>query len=102
MVNIKKLDYYDVITGYPVNKERYGFEASVFRKVDNVDMIFDSRGLYLGLRTCRGKFVDGKYTCKRGIFDFKPFSDLKIWAGRQCPNVDFIETGDGNFMQIKK
>lgn len=102
MSNIKKRDFYDAITGEPVNKERYGLDAAVFKKVDNVDLVFDSRGEYLGIRTCRGKIINGKYTCKKGILDFKSSMDLKIWARVQCAKVDFIETGEGNFMQIRK
>jgi len=102
MSNLKKIDFYDAITGDPVNKERYGIDASVFKKVDNVDLVFDSRGEYLGIRTCRGKIINGKYTCKRGILDFKSFNDLKIWAGVPCAKADFIETKNGNFMQIRK
>jgi len=101
MSNIKKKEFYDAITGDDVDKERYGIDASIFKKVDNVDLVFDSRGEYLGMRTCRGKIIDGKYTCKKGVFDFKSFTDLKIWAGVQCTKVDFIETKDGNFMQIR-
>ena len=102
MTNIKKRDFYDVITGYPVSKERYGLDATVFKKVDNVDLIFDSRGQYLGIRTCRGKIINGRYTCKKGgISDFKSFTELKIWEGIRCPKVDFIETKAGNFIQIK-
>ena len=102
MVNFKKIDYYNVITGKSVNKEMYGFDTSVFKKVDNIDMIFDSRGRYLGIFTCRGKIINGKYTCKQGIRDFKSFTDLQIWAGVQCPRLDFIETDQGNFVQIGK
>lgn len=102
MSNLKKIDFYNVITGEPVNKERYGIDASTFRKVDNIDMVFDSRGEYLGIRTCRGKTINGKYTCKKGIFDFKSFTDLKIWEGVECAKVDFIETRAGDFIQIRK
>lgn len=102
MVNVKKIEFYDVTTGQSANKERYGIDTSVFRKVDNVDLIFDSRGKYLGIRTCRGEIIDGKYTCKKGILDFKSFTDLKIWAGSQCAKVDFIETKEGDFLQIGK
>lgn len=101
MSNIKKRDFYDAVTGEPVNKERYGIDAVVFRKVDNVDLVFDSRGRYLGTRTCRGKIINGKYTCKKGVFDFRSFMDLDIWEGVQCPKVDFIETKEGNFIQIQ-
>ncbi len=101
MSNIKKLDFFDAITGNPVGEESYGRDAEVYRKTDNVDMIFDSRGSYLGIRTCRGKFINDKYTAKEGIRDFKSFLDLKIWAGVQCSGPDFIESKDGNFMQIE-
>lgn len=102
MCNIKKRDFFNVITGEPTNAENYGTDASIFKKTDNTDLIFDSRGVYLGLRTCRGKFINGKYTSKQGIRDFKSADDLRIWAVTKCANVDFIETGEGNFMQIKK
>lgn len=101
MSNIKKLDFFDVITGYQVSEESYGRDASTFKKVDNVDMVFDSRGKYLGMRICRGKFINDKYTAKEGIRDFKSFLDLRIWAGIQCSGPDFIESKDGNFMQIE-
>lgn len=84
MVNIKKLDFYDVITGDSSDGKNYGVDTSIFRRADNIDMIFDSRGSYLGIRICRGKFIDGKYTGKKGIYDFKSFMDLKIWAGGRC------------------
>lgn len=99
MCNIRKKDFYDAITGYSVGGQDYGTNASTFRKVDNVDMIFDSRGKYLGLRTCRGKLVDGKYTSKQGPSDFKSFLDLKIWAGKECNPAHFIEKRSGTFLQ---
>ena len=102
MSNIKKIEFYDATTGEPVDKERYGIEASIFRKVDNVDLLFDSRGQYLGIRTCRGKIIDGKYTGKKGIRDFKPFTDLEIWTGIECPKIDFIESREGSFIQIRE
>ncbi len=100
MSNIKKRDFYDAITGDNVNKENYGRDAAVFKKVDNVEMIFDSRGCYLGINTCRGKMVDGKYFAKEGPKDFKSFLDLRIWAGKGCSPAHFIETEDGTFLQI--
>lgn len=102
MVNIKKRDFYDVITGDSVSGENYGLDAAVFKKVDNMDLVFDSRGKYLGTRTCRGTFINNKYTSKKGIFDFKSFLDLKIWAGRECRKVDFIETKEGVSAQIRQ
>lgn len=100
MSNIKKRDFYNVISGEIVEAESYGYDASTFKKVDNVEMIFDSRGEYLGIRTCRGKIENGKYIVKKGPYDFKSFLDLKIWAGQRCGPMDFIETGDGVFLQI--
>lgn len=100
MANIKKRDFYDAITGDIVDGKYYGVDASVFKKVDNVEMIFDSRGQYLGVRTSRGKFENGRYTFKKGPYDFKSFIDLKIWGGRRCSSADFIETKDGTYMQI--
>lgn len=100
MSNIKKKNYYDAITGCDVDGKNYGIDAAIFKKVDNVDLVFDSRGRYLGIRTCIGKFINGKYTAKRGPYNFKSFDDLKIWAGRRCENTDFLETKDGNFIQI--
>lgn len=102
MSNIKKLDFFDVVTGDSVSEESYGRDASTFRKVDNVDMIFDSRGSYLGIRTCKGKIINGKYTSKEGVRDFKSFLDLMMWSGMRCPDADFIETKDGNVMQIRQ
>lgn len=101
MSNIKKLDFFDIITGDPVSGESYGRDASTFKKADNVDMIFDSRGEYLGIRTCRGKLINGKYIAKEGIRDFKSFLDARIWTGMQCASSDFIESKDGNVMQIR-
>lgn len=100
MCNIKKLDFYDAITGEKVSGTDYGINASTFKNVDNVDMIFDSRGKYLGIRTSRGKFEKGIYIIKKGPYDFKSFSDLDIWEGQKCSSVDFIETKDGTFMQV--
>ncbi len=101
MVNIKKIEFYDATTGKSVEKERYGIDAQVFKSVDNVDLIFDSRGQYLGIRTCRGKIINGKYTSKKGIRDFKSFMDLNVWSGIRCAAADFIETGEGEFLQLK-
>lgn len=100
MSNIKKRDFYDVVTGDTVGEDNYGIDAATFKKVDNVEMIFDSRGSYLGTRTCRGKMVNGKYIATKGPYDFKSFIDLKIWAGTGCVPTQFIETPDGNFLQI--
>ncbi len=102
MSNIKKKDFYNVITGDKESVDNYGIDAATFKNVDNIDQVFDSRGQYLGIRTCRGKIINGKYTCKKGILDFKSFTDLKIWAGKECPRVDLIETKDGNFIQVGK
>lgn len=102
MSNVKKLDFYNAITGQEDSGKYYGRDAEVYRRTDNVDLIFDSRGEYLGIRTCRGKFINDKYTAREGIRDFKSFLDLRIWAGIQCPKVDFIETKDGNFVQIRQ
>ncbi len=102
MSNIKKRDFYNATTGEYADKERYGADAEIFKKVDNVDLVFDSRGEYLGIRTCRGKIIDGKYTCKKGILDFKSFTDLEMWSGIECPKVDFIESGEGSFIQIRE
>jgi len=88
MVNFKKLDFYNAITGDTVDKKNYGRFAEVFKKVDNVDMVFDSRGSYLGIRICRGKFINGKFTGKEGPRDFKSYTDLKIWAGVECINLE--------------
>lgn len=100
MCNMKKRDFYDVITGEGVSGEDYGIKASIFKKVDNVSMVFDSRGQYLGLFTSRGKFENGKYIVKKGPYDFKSFLDLKIWAGQRCCSMDFIETKEGVSLQI--
>lgn len=101
MSNIKnQMMFFDIITGNIASAEDYGIDGRVYRKTDNVDLIFDSRGSYLGIRTCRGKFIDDKYTGKKGIYDFKSFLDLKIWAGKRCGPIDFIETKDGMFLQI--
>jgi hypothetical protein len=101
----KKRNYFNVVTGEYVDGEGYGIDARIFRKTDNVNLVFDSRGSYLGIQTCRGKVIDNKgkeyYTSKQGIKDFKSFIDLKMWEGIRCAQVDFIETKDGNFMQIK-
>lgn len=102
MVNIRKYEFFDVITGEPVTSKNYGRDAEVYRRTDNVDLIFDSRGEYLGIRTCRGKIINGKFTGKIGKYDFKSFLDLKIWAGRECSKVDFIETKEGTFAQIRQ
>jgi hypothetical protein len=100
MSNVKKKEIYDAITGDTTDGKYYGTDAAIFRKVDNVEMIFDSRGEYLGIRTCKGTFVNGKYTTKKGSYDFKSFLDLKIWAGKGCNMSNFVETKDGDFLQI--
>lgn len=102
MSNIKKRDFYNVVTGDKEYKNDYGINASTFMKVDNVDMIFDSRGQYLGIRTCRGKFINGKYTSKEGIRDFKSFMDMEIWNGVKCARVDYVESRDGVFAEVRK
>lgn len=88
MVNFKKLDFYNAITGDPVDEKNYGRFAEVFKKVDNVNMVFSSRGEYLGIQTCRGKIIDGKFTGKKGPRDFKSYTDFKIWAGVECVNLE--------------
>lgn len=100
MCNIKKRDFFDVVSGDVVGADSYGSDASTYKRVDNVDMIFDSRGEYLGIRTSKGKFENGKYIVKKGPYDFKSFLDLKIWAGQRCSSMDFIEAKEGVFLQI--
>lgn len=105
MSNIKKREFFNVVTGEKDDGKYYGIDSSIFRKSDNVELIFSSRGEYLGIKTCRGKFMKNDkggtyYTSKEGIFDFKSFDDLGIWAGKTCPSVSFIETPEGNFLQI--
>lgn len=87
MTNLKKLDFYNVITGEKEDFNTYGIKASTFKKLDNIDMVFDSRGEYLGIMTCRGKFVNGKYTSKKGIKDFKTSEDLMLWNNIECVEV---------------
>lgn len=100
MCNIKKKDCYNAITGDEADIQYYGMDTAIFKRVANVDMIFDSRGEYLGVRTSKGKFVDGKYIVTKGPYDFKSFLDLKIWAGQECKKAQFIETKDGMCVQI--
>lgn len=101
MSNIRnQMAFFNVITGECIDGESYGKDAATFKKVDNIHMIFDSRGSYLGIRTSRGKFEKGKYIASKGPYDFKSFLDLKIWAGKRCSSMDFIETKDGVFLQI--
>ncbi len=100
MSNIKKRDFYNAITGLIAEGENYGKDAAIFKKVDNVVMVFDSRGAYLGINTCKGKIIDGKYIATKGPYDFKSFIDLKIWANIGCVPTQFVETPDGNFLQI--
>lgn len=97
---MKKRDFYDAISGDTTSGENYGNDAAIFKKVDNVQMVFDSRGSYLGIKTCRGKIENGKYIVKKGPSDFKSFLDLKIWAGKRCSPMDFVETKEGVFLQI--
>ncbi len=101
MTNMKKKKFFNCITGDEDNGKYYGIYSDIYKWSDNVDMVFDSRGQYLGIRTCRGKIIDGKFTGKKGIYDFKSFFDLKYWAGRKGSKVDFIETKDGTFIQIR-
>jgi hypothetical protein len=48
MSNIKKRDFYDVITGDPVMSKNYGYDSSIYKRSDNADMIFDSEGRISG------------------------------------------------------
>jgi len=91
MTNLKKKDFYNVITGEDVNKESYGINASTFKRVINVDMVFDSRGQYIGIRTCRGKFENNKYIPNKGIHDFKSFSELMIWNNQKCTLIEEVK-----------
>ncbi len=100
MSNMKKRDFYNIITGERVDGENYGIDAAISKEVDNVVLVFDSRGEYIGIRTSRGKFENGKYIVKKGPYDFKSFLDLNIWAGKRCCSANFIETKDGTFLQI--
>lgn len=84
MTNIKKMEFFDVTTGEPISRDRYGIDGKIFKRVDNVHMIFDSRGQYLGIRICRGKFINGKFTGKKGIYDFRSFLELKEWENVTC------------------
>ena len=87
MTNIKKKDFYNAINGDDAKKESYGLESSTFKKVVNVDMLFDSRGEYLGIRTFRGKLENNKLNMKKGISDFKSFLDLSIWKNQKCIHI---------------
>lgn len=102
MVNVKKLDYFDVTTGIAVNSKNYGKDAVIFKRTDNVDMIFDSRGNYLGITTCRGSFDNnGRYTTKKGPKDFKSFMELEqIWKDVKCCDTHFVESKDGTQMIV--
>ena len=44
MSNMKKRDFYNIITGERVDGENYGKDAATFKEVDNVVLVFDSRG----------------------------------------------------------
>lgn len=100
MVNLRKKEFYDIISGDSESGERYGTDATISKKVDNVDLVYDSRGRYLGIRTCRGKFENGIYIANKGPYDFKSISDLKVWAGKRCRSMDFLETKDGAVLTI--
>ena len=42
MCNIKnQAKYFNVITGDNVSGESYGKDAAIFKKVDNIDLVFD-------------------------------------------------------------
>jgi len=90
MSNVKKKDYYDCVTGCNEIEHDYGHFATVFKKTVNVDMIYDSRGKYLGIRTCRGSFNNnGKYIPNKGIRDFKSFTELyELWNGQLCVQIN--------------
>jgi hypothetical protein len=91
MTNIKKKEFYNCVTGCVELGNNYGYYATVFKKTVNVDMIYDSRGEYLGLRTCRGSIENKKYVPNKGIRDFKSFTELyKLWNGQMC--VQNIQT----------
>jgi len=97
---MKKRDFYNIVTGERVDGENYGTDAVISKEVDNVVLVFDSRGEYLGIMTSRGKFINEKYIASKGPYDFKSFLDLNIWTGKRCGSTDFIETKDGTFLQI--
>lgn len=97
MSNLKKLDFYDVTNGKPLDASTYGALNKSFKKVDNIDLIFSSRGEYLGIQTCRGKIINGKYTCKKGIKDFKSVEDLSIWDRGTCVPSNYVLSQDGNY-----
>lgn len=100
MCNIRRKECYDAVTGDTVNARYDGKNAATFRKVDDANLIFDSRGQYLGIRTSKGKFAKGVCATKKGPYEFKSFVDLRTWTNQGCRKAIFAETKDGTFMRM--
>lgn len=90
MSNIRKKEFYDVITGESVEEDRYGEDAIIYKKSTNVDMIFDSHGQYLGIRKSLGKMINGKLTFRRGPYIFQSADELKYLVGIKWTTISLI------------
>lgn len=87
--NNKDFDFFNVYTGEIEDGFLYGKDSSVFKRTDNIKLVRDSRGKYLGIKTCRGSFnPNGIYTARKGPSDFKSYEELKIWVGQKCIGSD--------------
>lgn len=109
MTNLKKKEYFNVITGEKNDGKTYGKDAKIFKYADNISLIYDSRGKYLGLRISKGKFEfeddianKGLFIWEKGPFYFKSSDELKIWEGVSCIHHDDIKIGSEGFVKIKK
>ena len=109
MSNLKQKDYFDCITGETVDDYNYGKDAKIFKKTDNIDLIYDSHGNYLGLRCSMGKFENengkdhkGKYIWSKGPYYYKSTEDLKVWGGIKCSPHIGIKLDKEAFVEISK
>jgi len=109
MVNFKKKDFFNCITGEDNDGSTYGTSAVIFRRSNNVELIYDSHNNYLGLRISTGKYENenneknkGKYIWSKGPYYYKSPEDLKIWEGIKCSKTNGIKIGSEAFVEINK
>lgn len=109
MSNLKKKDYFDCTTGEKVDGENYGRDAKIFKKSDNMELIYDSHGNYLGLRCSMGKFENenskdnkGEYIWSKGPYYYKSVEDLKVWDGIKCLDHFGIKLDKEAFVRVDK
>lgn len=106
MVNFKKKDYFDCITGENVDASNYGKDAKIFKNADNMELMYDSHGNYLGIRCSMGKYINEKtketYVWSSGPYYYKSPEDLKVWDGIKCSEHVGIKLGKEAFVEVSK